>query len=99
VALQADKLLCAECYDMEVTCVQNIQPATVVTAPAVPIHQKVAVDNTYAMAWTDGGAQGRHNQETTAQQRRRLGVSSFLWSWTEIPFVLFSGARLDKQHC
>ena len=78
VALQADKLLCAECYDMEVTCVQNIQLATVVTAP-VPIYQKVVVDNTYAMAWTDGG-----RRDITIKKQRLNNVGG--WA-----FLLFCG--------
>ncbi len=76
VALQADKLLFAERYDMEATYVRNIQPATAVTAPAVPIHQKVVVDNTYAMAWTDGG---RRDITIKKQRLNNVGGWAFLF--------------------
>ena len=53
-AVQAKLPLCEECYDMELTRESNLQ----LTAPAVPakhIPRVVSEDNTYAMAWTDGG--------------------------------------------
>ena len=55
-ALQAKRPLCAECYDEEVTREQNLLLRATATADfAVPIPRESPDDNTYAMAWTDGG--------------------------------------------
>jgi len=51
-------LLCAECYDEEVTRAHNASLSTAAPAPSttdLPIPHEVPVVNTYAMAWTDGG--------------------------------------------
>ena len=55
-ALQAKRQLRAQCYDEEVTREENILLGTTATAaPAMHIPQETPEDNTYAMAWTDGG--------------------------------------------
>ena len=57
-AQKAQMLLCAECYDEEVTRAHNASLPTAAPAPSttdLPIPQEVPVVNTYAMAWTDGG--------------------------------------------
>ncbi len=68
-------LLCAKCYDDRA---QNVLSLTAVPDPStrdLPILQEVAVDNTYAMAWTDGG---RRDVRITKQQLNNVGGWAFL---------------------
>ena len=55
-AIQAKRSLCEDCYDEELTREHNAQlPPPTPISPVVPIPRAVNEDNTYAMAWTNGG--------------------------------------------
>ena len=54
--MKAKRSLCEDCYDEELTREHNAQlPPRSPVSPVVPVPRAANEDNTYAMAWTDGG--------------------------------------------